>query len=241
MAIAYVNGTATFAAGSATSLASSALSVTTGNLIVVFTRLGFNVPLTGVTDTAGNRYLPLGALPLGGGGGRVELWAAWNITGHASNVVTATFSSSSANAINVGHFSGTAPTPWDGASASGSSSTTSVTSSAFSTVAADEVIITGSDIAFTGGTWTPGTGYTIAQQDASTVTMMQYKVVSAKQVGVTASATHSASATKTILVAAFAAATTGPGGGGERAYAFLGVEAERRPTGVADTERSRGR
>lgn len=78
-----------------TTVASAAKSTTTGNLIAVFVcaqeGAGTNT-ITGVADTAGNTYTP-GTLYGSGGGGALAQWFyAHNITGNASNVVTATFS-----------------------------------------------------------------------------------------------------------------------------------------------------
>lgn len=97
MAHSYVSSTSTLNAGSGTSVAASAQNHTTGNLIVVAV-YGYDSTstlyptVTGVTDTAGNTYYQ--AEHFNNLSVAQEIWYAYNITGHASNVVTASYSSS---------------------------------------------------------------------------------------------------------------------------------------------------
>lgn len=78
-----------------TTVASAALNVTSGNLIAVcvLAQEGAETnTIDSVTDTAGNTYTPAPAYGVGGGGGQVRVFYAYNCLGNASNVATATFS-----------------------------------------------------------------------------------------------------------------------------------------------------
>jgi hypothetical protein len=102
-------------------LAAAALAATTGNAIVVITGAYDNAgahAVTGVTDTAGNGYNRCGAVYTEGSNSQMEIWVAYNITGNASNVVTATWADGMNNRrILAIQYSGmlTSATPCDGA------------------------------------------------------------------------------------------------------------------------------
>lgn len=91
-----------------TTVASSATATTAGNLICVGIRWGnaTSQTVTGVADTAGNTYTALTAV-VNGTSDAEQIWYAKNITANAANVVTATFSATSAaNAIYIWEVSG---------------------------------------------------------------------------------------------------------------------------------------
>jgi hypothetical protein len=94
-AIAYVNsGNATASGGGVATLAASAFSATTGNAIVVGAACwnsGGAQNISGVADTAGNSYARCGSIYSEGANSRMEIWVAYNVTGNAANVVTATW------------------------------------------------------------------------------------------------------------------------------------------------------
>lgn len=97
MGIAYVNGSGGGdLALSASSFTLTAFSVTTGNCIVVAVAGGDATAgdraVSSITDTAGNSYSRLGnQYDNTTYTSRIEIWAAFNITGNASNVITVTF------------------------------------------------------------------------------------------------------------------------------------------------------
>lgn len=97
MPIAYVNGTSNSDVDTpATTLALPALSVTTGNCIVLVIvgrdATAGDRAVSSISDTAGNSYSRLGAqYDNATYTARAEIWAAFNITGNASNVITVTY------------------------------------------------------------------------------------------------------------------------------------------------------
>lgn len=104
MAIAFVNGNAGYTSSTITSYATGSFSATAGNCIVVYLYTK-GTGATAIEDTAGNTYNKLGTYS---NGRLIEIWLALNITGHASNIVTATFGSSSGCRIAAAQFSGVA-------------------------------------------------------------------------------------------------------------------------------------
>lgn len=211
MAIAYVNSSPKTGLGSGSTVATPAISHTTGNLLVVAVRWdSTTVTVTGVADTAGNTYTSR-TVKTFNGTDSVQFWYAKNITGNASNVVTATFSSSapSASGITVDQFSGCDTTsPYD-TEASGSGSGTGLVTGAFTTTTADEVIVVAGDQGSTSGTYTAGAGYTIAGQTIGVALSTEYQIVSSIQTGVTAGITSSAGLAYGIIAATFKIASGG--------------------------------
>jgi hypothetical protein len=191
MAIAYVNGShldevSGVAAGSASA---PAINAVTGNFIVVGTR---GVNITGVADTAGNTYTKI-AYYAGAGSTNITFWYAYNITGNASNIVTATFASNTGYYnIAVAQYSGirTASDPldvYDTAQATG----TSVTSGAFTTTNANDLIICYAANNSIAGTNSAGAGFTL--RSAGALATFQEKIVSSIQTGATVSISNSSS------------------------------------------------
>jgi hypothetical protein len=219
MAIAYVNSNhgSDYTGGAPSSLTAAATSLTTGNAIIVGARWfdpGSSVTVTSVTDTAGNTYSAGPAKFSSGSGEQLIIWFALNVTGHASNVVSVNLSGT-VQYWGVGHsqYSGLATSSAYDTTANGSTSGSTLTSSAFTTAQTDELLFTFAQVANVGTTWTAGSGYTIRVQDASQVTVVQDQIVSSIQTGVTAGMTSSdGSSAKSILVATFKAAAGGGGG-----------------------------
>lgn len=78
-----------------TTVASAAKTTTTGNLLAVFVcsqEGAGSTTIDSVADTAGNTYTAGTHYGAGGGGAMCRWFYAYNITGNAANVVTATFS-----------------------------------------------------------------------------------------------------------------------------------------------------
>lgn len=110
MAIAFVNA-ASNNVSAASTIDCDAINATGGNTIIVFVgsydgSQGYK-GVTGVTDTAGNSYARAGSVSHGDSDDNQECWIAHNITGNASNVVTATHASTvDYSAIAVAQYSG---------------------------------------------------------------------------------------------------------------------------------------
>jgi hypothetical protein len=214
MAIAFVNATALFNAGSATTVVSSAFNLTATNLTIVSVRFGTtsNFVLS-MTDTAGNIYRQAGKIRTVSLAGQ-EVWYCANCAGNASNAVTATFNAAdSSRGIAVAQFSGLATvSPLDVLINDAKSSGANITSSAFTTAVADEVVVACFTIAATGSTWTASGGYTVAVQDASNVQAILYQIFSSIQTGVTVTGTETDASQKCMITSSYNA-TLGGGGG----------------------------
>jgi len=106
MAISAATGAAASNSTAGTSLAAAAFSATAGQHIFVAVALqATTASVSSITDTAGNSYARQSAAT-NGTSVRVELWAATNITGNASNVVTVNFSASTLAAIAIEEYAG---------------------------------------------------------------------------------------------------------------------------------------
>jgi hypothetical protein len=212
---AFVNGAAQFSGADAATIVSTAASQTAGNTLIVSTRSTSGATVTSMTDTAGNTFMRIAREPYTTGGSMIEMWAAYDTLGHATNQVTVTYSASNSNrAVNHVQFSGLAEVSALEAVADIEGVVTSLTTPTMWTTVADGVIVSFAQIDDTGRTWTPDTGYTSGAQDASTVTFTQYKIVSALQVGVTTTAAVSGGAgTVRMITAAFNAPVSGSGPG----------------------------
>ena len=144
MAIASVNRAQAVSIASATTVAAPATSHTTGNGLVVLVQFQ---PTAGtgvsIADTALNPYFEVGSILNGVGTNKVRMFRAYNITGHASNVVTATINSASTyRSITVYQFSGLDTSDPLGSAPNGSTGNSTAISSASVTVtAAEEVIV----------------------------------------------------------------------------------------------------
>lgn len=173
-AIAYVNsvsGVDGWGGDSATTQTTSSWSLSSGNFVAVCVRWGDNaVPNTTatVTDTAGNTYTDGGSgrLTQSSDSGFLQLFYAYNVTGHASNVVTATFSSSQDyKAVVAAEYSGvkTSASPVDTGNTGTAGATNSVTSGAFTPSAANEIAVAcaGLNVGGFDGSMVAGSSYTV--------------------------------------------------------------------------------
>jgi hypothetical protein len=169
--------------GIASSYAFAAQNHTTGDDI--FLGLGWNVgsgaDISSIADTAGNTYHYIGAQATIGSN-IIKMYYAYNITGHATNVVTINLTNSAAyrsGAMLVMTPPGSANPLNDADTGSGNSTSLSTPSlSVFDTdglIVSFQMAIADSNVA--------GTGYTLTQYaitgDAVTYWAIQYKAVSA--------------------------------------------------------------
>jgi|SRR5882672_537860 len=220
MAITFVDANSFFNSSSTTSNVFSALNVTTGDTIVVGSRTGLpSSYITSVTDTAGNVYRQafnqLGNVP-------TEVWYCTNCTGNASNVVTMNYSNSTGNASGaIAQFRGLAIiSPIDVQVGKTNLSSFTITSPSFSTAVANSVLIGYAMINDTNGIWTVDTGWTQATVDATDVNIIQYKIVSALQSGVTTTMTNTKNTDKTFIVISLHETISSGGGGSGGAFVF---------------------
>lgn len=215
-AIAYVNSASNLdLSGTGFMTFPVTINATAGNFIVVTFRdydVSSHIYASGITDTGGNTFArALNAPDSGNFDAAVEVWYAQVTTGNASDVITVSWGASTVKYISLlaAQYSGIATaSPLDTtAGADTIPAQTTVTSSAFTTTQADELIVCGCANNVGGGTWTPSVGYTNRVSDSSTVVMLEDQIVSAIQTGVTISVTYSVGSSMTMAVATFKAAT----------------------------------
>lgn len=222
MAIAFVNGTATFFGGVVSNTSVSvAFNLVSGNTVVISLR-NTTVGVLSVTDTAGNIYRFAGIANLVNNTLQ-EVWYCTNCVGNAANVITATLNSNEVNrGIAVVQFSGLATiSPLDVLlNKVKSAGSANVTSDAFTTGVANSVVIACGNIGATGSNWTPDTGYTEAIEDASSVQEIQYQIFSAIQTAVTVTSVNADNSGKTQIVLSLHETLTSGGGGGEHSAVF---------------------
>ncbi len=167
MAIAFVNAARGGNTSSASSIASAATSATAGNLLVAMfyiddsTKTPSGVP----TDTAGNTYFQTGTTQqIGGGGGNMCIFYAYNCLGNASNIVTLSLSGSSSDrAYSVLQFSGVPTTdPKINTAFGTASSGTTVTTTTAVSHGSGSCVIIGWGVSFGSGAGpsSGGGGYT---------------------------------------------------------------------------------
>ncbi len=210
------------AGGGSTTIATQAAVLTAGYTNFVEFRGGSSGGrIDTVTDTAGNKYHRISRAS--GSSVTHELWAAFNCTGNASNIVTGTFSASqSFRGAVTASFSGLGSLPAircvDNASAS---SSTTVTSGKMNSIGADYLIIVSAQTNNTGQTWTPPSGFTQADQDQDAISTMFYKIETAIATDTTYTATSTGAQDKAMNTAFIEAASSG-GGGGEPFAASMG-------------------
>lgn len=226
MAIAVVN-TATgsdYSSATSSSLITGNFDATSGNLIVIAFRYydpsDDKFPGT-VYDSGFNFYSSVGTVRTPGNN-ELHLFACQNVTGFTAGNVTVTMNAGVQFwGVCCTQYSGVATSSAldSGAVSSGSSSSTTVTSGGFSTDTANEVLVAVGEVAATGGTWTPDTGYALEVQDASNVLVMTDKIVSSIQSSISVTLTSSDGAAKGIVVGGFRAASGGGGGNPWYAYA----------------------
>lgn len=140
LAVAHTTNAGTLSNVSSTVL--PAIATTTGNLIAVAVRVAPSTSVSGITDTAGNTYTGLtdwGSTTSQG----TQFWYAKNITGNAANIITVNYAAPQATAVFVWEISGADTTsPLDAqAGFFTASAVATITSSAFSTTTANEIIL----------------------------------------------------------------------------------------------------
>jgi hypothetical protein len=174
---------------SVTTASTSSFNATSGNIIVVIITYSFsNTANITMSDTAGNTYTQVDVLYHSTATFKTHTYYAKNITGNASNVVTAT------SDVNVG-FLRMACVQYSGASTSspldqhnitsGSEGFVgSLTSVSYTTSTAKEVLI---GLSYNGGgnSWVPDTGYTTEVTTGSSSVSIEDQIVTSIQTGVT--------------------------------------------------------
>jgi len=220
MAILRVN-TTTAAGASGATVNATAASHTAKNFLVVFITdegTGVLASPNGVTDTAGNTYtvLPVSYESTGSPPGMGSAWLAYayNITGHASNVVTAHFSSNATYCcIIVAQYSGiltTDPIDVSNKGGSGGSAVAAFSAPGITTTTAGDLLV---GFAFNNSgvaaTWTSPSGEVLDSIGNVATLSEQIGVATATYTlaGTWASATNWAT-----YMAAFKPAASGPSG-----------------------------
>ncbi|MBZ5608749.1 MAG: hypothetical protein LAP38_10850 [Acidobacteriia bacterium] len=143
--IALVHKASNSTSGGPGTLACPAISTTSGNAIVVFGSVGNGGPtnVSAVSDTGGNTYAAVVATSKGNGVGGGRFFVAQNITGNASNVITATFNGGNSGlSIHCLEYSGIATTNAVDV-ATGQGTTGKISTPAFTTTSANEVMVVG--------------------------------------------------------------------------------------------------
>lgn len=199
------------------SLAFAAQNHTAGNTLVVYVAHATGGgAVTGITDTDGNtfiedRYSAVATC----GNNRLGIWHAYNIGGHATNVVTVTLNASTTN-VTAGMYEisglGTGD-PIVDHTYTADAGTTIATVETLSIDGAAEAIIVAGVLQL--GTFTAGSGFTAVAW--STFWANEYKVVTADQI---ADGTTTDGSCWGIVAASFKA-TAGGGGGGGRSTTFI--------------------
>ena len=163
MTIAFVNEAHLYVSGASTTIAAAAGNHTSGNLLVVLVVGWFTGTVSSVSDTAGNTYTWTGlrSTYYTADDGFVEIWYAKNITGNASNVVTATYSgSTSYREIEVIQYSGAdTDDPFDAGNDTETGDAVGAATANSTVAEAGEVIVAGFAF-YNSGTSTMGTGFT---------------------------------------------------------------------------------
>ncbi len=174
-----------------TSAATGAFSATTGNAVLAFCRTGANVQ-SSVTDTALNTYTAIGSQTWNSSlAAAMQAFLATNITGNASDVATCHFTSSGYNEVIALQYA--LAGPFDVTASSTSAGAITVSTSAFTTTAAIEVIVACGTVPNTAHTFTAGPGYNLEKTDTAGDMACEDKLVSTIQSGVVASMTAESS------------------------------------------------
>ena len=223
MSIAIGNTSSASSNGSGTTIASSASVLTTGNTNIVLVRGATGSgTVTGIADTAGNKYYRIGRVIAGY---TLEIWYCPNCTGHATNVVTATYGAAQTfRTICTMEVSGlgTAPAILTNDMRIVLTATT-ITSGQISSSQDDFLIVMAGQTSNTAQTWTPETGFTQAVQDSDHISTITYKVATAEITGSTFTLTATGAQDKGLFTIVFEATPAAEGGAGGEAFApFLG-------------------
>lgn len=178
-----------YGGASATSIqTTTSLTVAAGDTIFAGVRfLKSGSPTVSIDGGVGNTFVSRGSI-LAGDGTWEEIFTCDNAVA-GTYAITAHFSvAQQYHGVIAGNYSKTALSPFDVLGAAAYAALASVTSGAMTTTQADAVLVALAQVSGTGLTWTPGSGWTLRGQDASNVLMLEDKVVSTLQSGVTASA-----------------------------------------------------
>ena len=182
MAIAHVNRAEGFSITSGTTIATAAANHTTGNLLAVFLNIQASDTPT-ITDTAGNTWTATPSSPAHPTGvNYIWVFYAANITGNASNVITANWSTSTGYAaISVRQFSGVATTSPLEDDDKGTGISTSLATPSLTVTSSEGVIFAGMEadgIPITGGS---GYTFTAITDGFGGYTGDEYKIVTASE------------------------------------------------------------
>lgn len=163
--VSFVNDTSGTADNGDTTIAATAASHTAGNLLVVHV-MGSETANTvsSIADTAGNTYTQGTSCRITSAAvGFTDIWYAKNITGNASNTVTATLSGTTTfRRIVVDQYSGAdTVSPFEVCATGSAAASTSVTSGSFSPAAANNVNSGGASSDATQTPFSAGTNYTL--------------------------------------------------------------------------------
>lgn len=185
---------------------------TTGNLIVVGLRSITGIGTPTVADTAGNTYTLIDSDV--SSSLAAFTWYAKNITGHATNVITITTGSGNfqfygCEALEYSGLDTSSPLDATAVAKGVAVTATTVSTAAFTTAQAAEVVVCHLTESGGGGTFTAGTGYTLQSVDSLNASGSEDQIFASIQTGVTASVTHSSTTNLKILCAPF----KGSGGG----------------------------
>ena len=179
-----------------TTVAATAFSVTTGNALAVFTDYHSATVTVTVSDTAGNTFTAGTACDQNGNSHGQWFWSL-NVTGNASDVVTATFSlARSHKEITVYQLRNVTAKDFNGACATSSSSVGTATTGSFTTTVAAEMLLIGVSGALNSNSFTAGANYTLGPAVGGAASgQTEFQKVTAIQTGVTASMTFGSNTT----------------------------------------------
>jgi len=199
-----VNTTHLYSAPSATTSVLPALSLTAGNSIFVYVKWESVATIT-VADTAGNAYTPL--TRLAGTGPTIGQWFyKLNAAGHASNVVTVTWSASAGfRWVSTVQFSSIATFDVQQATGTSAASTT-VTSGSFTTTGAG-LILAGRSVFNGQNTSTFNQGLTwvdpITDTTGNNMGSLGYRLTTGALGPITVTETGNSGSNRTLCIACF--------------------------------------
>lgn len=176
--------------GSATSISVSSVVIPAGGLIVVGTRHSSDTGLPTITDDNGDTFTGICQADISGSGGdAVEVYYAYNASSDASSTITATWLNAQNFKKIMVHVYDTAITtnPLDQSGCNRQSAAASITSAAFTTTQADEVLTAFAGTGSTTATYTADTGYTLRSSTGTKDGNSEDQTVAAIQTGVTVS------------------------------------------------------
>lgn len=188
-----VNSTALGA--SATITCSTTLNVSAGNLLALWIRAANTSNTVSSISDGGDTFTAASSACPGSGTGIGQWWYARNTLANSAAIVTVTLNSSdNFRGMWVGQFSGLDTTsPLDVSGTCNTGNSTQPVSATFTTVAANELLLTGANVGALGVTFSAGSGYTLGTQPGGTDQDMQtqYQVVSSVQNSATGGMTMS--------------------------------------------------